>query len=324
LDGTSVIPERWWDVALRRILKRNLPAPGDWSKSFFEHQLVNSLSHDGAMPCYVPAATFATVVMHLVELTSTTGSPLPAAANTGNYGSALSGLDSFDAICSKINAIQDPRIKSVLLALLEEARADLTAGVSAVAKFRTRIESWFNNTMDRVTGWYIRRNKWFLLLLSLVISVVLNVDTVAICRTLSRDAALRAALVNTAARYVEQENAAKSNRVVAPGSSAGQEPDLQERVESVNYAVGRLNSLGVPLGWSYDRPQKGRVHIFRDDNLYDILEFQDAWRSITKFAGLLLTAFAGSLGAPFWFDLLNKVMQIRGAGKSPEEKAKAT
>jgi len=41
-----------------------------------------------------------------------------------------------------------------------------------------------------------------------------------------------------------------------------------------------------------------------------------------KLAGLALTAFAVSLGAPFWFDLLNRFMNIRAGGKSPEEKAK--
>lgn len=43
----------------------------------------------------------------------------------------------------------------------------------------------------------------------------------------------------------------------------------------------------------------------------------------TKVLGLLMTALAISLGAPFWFDLLNKVISIRAAGRSPEEKAKS-
>jgi hypothetical protein len=42
-----------------------------------------------------------------------------------------------------------------------------------------------------------------------------------------------------------------------------------------------------------------------------------------KVLGLLLTALAISLGAPFWFDLLNKVISIRAAGRSPEEKPKS-
>jgi hypothetical protein len=42
-----------------------------------------------------------------------------------------------------------------------------------------------------------------------------------------------------------------------------------------------------------------------------------------KLFGLLLTALAISLGAPFWFDLLNKAISIRAAGRSPEERPKS-
>lgn len=37
------------------------------------------------------------------------------------------------------------------------------------------------------------------------------------------------------------------------------------------------------------------------------------------FAGWLITALAISLGAPFWFDLLNKLVQLRSSGKKPDE-----
>jgi hypothetical protein len=38
--------------------------------------------------------------------------------------------------------------------------------------------------------------------------------------------------------------------------------------------------------------------------------------------GWLLTIVAASLGAPFWFDLLNKFINIRSTGKAPEEDPK--
>lgn len=41
-----------------------------------------------------------------------------------------------------------------------------------------------------------------------------------------------------------------------------------------------------------------------------------------KILGLLLTIIAISLGAPFWFDVLNKIVNLRSAGRSPEETAK--
>ena len=42
----------------------------------------------------------------------------------------------------------------------------------------------------------------------------------------------------------------------------------------------------------------------------------------TKILGWLLTAVSASLGAPFWFDLLNKFISVRAAGKAPEERPK--
>ncbi|MDW3645551.1 MAG: hypothetical protein R8P61_00640 [Bacteroidia bacterium] len=42
----------------------------------------------------------------------------------------------------------------------------------------------------------------------------------------------------------------------------------------------------------------------------------------TPFWGFVITALALCLGAPFWFDLLTKLVALRGAGKKPEEKEK--
>ena len=40
--------------------------------------------------------------------------------------------------------------------------------------------------------------------------------------------------------------------------------------------------------------------------------------------GWLITAFAISLGAPFWFDLLNKMMQVRNTVRIPISSGKST
>jgi len=36
-----------------------------------------------------------------------------------------------------------------------------------------------------------------------------------------------------------------------------------------------------------------------------------------KLVGWLLTAFAVRQGAPFWFDLLNRLVNVRGSGSKP-------
>jgi len=46
--------------------------------------------------------------------------------------------------------------------------------------------------------------------------------------------------------------------------------------------------------------------------------------SFRKMVGFLILVFAVSLGAPFWFDLLNKLVKNRNAGKKEEEGSAAT
>jgi hypothetical protein len=61
-------------------------------------------------------------------------------------------------------------------------------------------------------------------------------------------------------------------------------------------ALENLQQLGIPLGWQ-------------------VLPEKDEWQN--KIIGLLLTVFAVSLGAPFWFDLLSRVTKIRSTGSVP-------
>ncbi|MGH7126913.1 MAG: hypothetical protein ACREFI_21230, partial [Stellaceae bacterium] len=60
-----------------------------------------------------------------------------------------------------------------------------------------------------------------------------------------------------------------------------------------------------PLGWS---DSHGRLD-------YDWQQSISGW--IKKVLGLAVTAFALSLGAPFWFDMLSSFVRLRGSGDRP-------
>jgi len=68
-----------------------------------------------------------------------------------------------------------------------------------------------------------------------------------------------------------------------------------------------MDLLGQILGW--------HDNVFYDKNGYSWTK--QIW--LERLIGWLLTILAISLGAPFWFDILNKIINIRFAGKSPEE-----
>lgn len=148
-----------------------------------------------------------------------------------------------------------------------------------VRKLEAEIEAWFDGAMQRVSAWYKKKTHGVVLLLSLITAGATNADTLAIVNSLARDSALRDALVAQAEAYAEQ------------GQPAA---DLERNVEE-------LRSLGVPLGWTSQAAPAG----------------WGPW--LQKVFGLLLTAFALSLGAPFWFDMLKKTVNIRSVGRAPEE-----
>ena len=196
--------------------------------------------------------------------------------------------------------------RTALLALLDAAGDD-------VAKARENIENWYNSSMDHVSGMYKRRAHWTILLLGIGIAIALNADTVYIVRALSNDSTLRASLVAAAQEYAKQ-----------PPPAADSEPDdrLKENLKTIQ-------GLGLPIGWSKaegaDPARKTPGLPFRDMGFGD---WVTAWARLFywHWLGWLLTAAAISQGAPFWFDLLNKIIVIRSTvkphEKSPEEGSK--
>lgn len=191
------------------------------------------------------------------------------------------------------DALQRP-----LRLLLDEAHHDLD-------HFRAALEVWYNDAMDRVGGVYKRRVQYALFGFGLFFAISLNVDTIVLANRLSHDSALRAALVSNA------EAAAKLPPPTAPESRT-----LQEQSTALTGTIAQLDQLRLPIGWS--GPGDDLTPAFA--RLGFLGGLLDAVRR--HLLGWVLTAFAATLGAPFWFDLLNRFTNIRSSGKAPEERPK--
>jgi len=64
---------------------------------------------------------------------------------------------------------------------------------------------------------------------------------------------------------------------------------------------------------------------FHDNGKFDFrYVFYSIGNKPTKMLGFFITAIALSLGAPFWFDLLNKFVNIRGGGKVVDSSGSAS
>ena len=225
------------------------------TSTLYQHPLISALSKKGGKPSYIPSRTFVLAFLDVIA---------PVDANTPRTTEKLQ---------SAINDLPNP-LKNALTTLFIEADHD-------VERFKNQLETWFNNTMDRVSGWYKRRTQWIQLVFAIVLAVSLNIDSVHIGKMLfAVHSPLRESLVEQAKPFLASHN------------------------DTLEHVAAAINSVSLPIGWAEFR-WKGC-----DQTAADIL---------AGFPGWLITALAVSLGAPFWFDLLNKFINIRGAGKAPDE-----
>lgn len=126
-------------------------------------------------------------------------------------------------------------LRRPLQLLLDESDNDLD-------RFKTNIEIWFNDSMDRVGGIYKRTVQYALFFLGFAFAISLNVDTIVLANRLSHDSALRVALVSNA------EAAAKMPAAPAPGSGVGE--TLPQQQAALASTIAQLDQLRLPIGWA--------------------------------------------------------------------------
>ncbi len=238
---------------------------------FYEHPLIAGMRRQDkkdAHPAYISARTFATTVMDI----ATRHKP---------------GVIEFADLQAGIDALPDGDVKKALLSLIQNSNQNL-------AQAQKNIEAWYNDTMERVSGWYKRKTQLWTVIVATILVLCANADTVQITKTLWRDPTLRAQLVEQA-----------KNRTTPPGQTSvsveytDKNNPLSPTIKPVS--KDELSTLGNVVGWS------------RQSVRASVGEWAD------RILGWFLTIVAVSLGAPFWFDLLNKFMRVRNGGDAPEE-----
>lgn len=242
------------------------------ARQLYDHALVKNLGRSGKLPSYVPSRAFAMALFDLVA-------PVDGSTTTRTLQ---------DIRNSVANLSNEP-VKKALIALLDDAGNDLK-------KARENIERWYDDAMDRVSGWYKKQAQLLIFVWALILTVSVNADTILIANTLSHDATMRTALVAMAEATAKEP---------LPQDAKG----TRERAQQMS---AEIQKLGLPIGWvrGSDDPKASK-------DLKELPSDMGGWA--LKIIGLFLTTGAVSLGAPFWFDVLNKLVNIRSAGKQPEQ-----
>lgn len=200
-------------------------------QAFYRHPVVRGQNRDGQHFSYLPSRAFSAALIDLAT-------------------SHVEGAVVFRDLQAGIANLPAGPVRRVLLTLIQDTGGD-------VARAQANIENWFNDTMDRASGWYRRRAQGWNLALAALVTIATNADTLHLLQRFWNEPSLRA---------------------LRPGT---------------------LLDLGPVLGWSPESFHVGPL----------------GWA--TRVVGWSLTTVAVSLGAPFWFDVLNRTVNLRNSARPP-------
>ncbi len=209
-----------------------------------------------------------------------------------------------DKLSKKLEDIKDENLRQVLNQFLVDSNYDFNT-------FKARIEKWYNDVMDRAGGWYKRSTQKILVFIGITIAIVFNADALAIYQRLESDPESLQEVVTMAESFVERDSSIYTYYYEGDSVILNEHPILvandesserfQRALDQAKLMVNEeLESIRAPLGlgWSY-------------------FDYKNAEWTVwaMKVLGWIVTALAISLGAPFWFDLLRKLVNIRSSGK---------
>lgn len=256
------------------------------ANDLWNHPLIRSLNQRKIIrgsvgPSYISSKMFAATLLEIIQT---------------DYDFNASGTIDDIVESIKENKKLDPEIQRRIYSIALIAQRKASASENGIKSLEKEIRIWFDQSMERASGVYNRNVKGFTFLIGLVVTLALNADTFHILERLNKDAALRSSI----------------NQVTTKIVAENKEPTL----DKINSYLD--NNITMPLGWStreeFNRqvnsryPAKPQV----GDWVFGIIKLIFGW---------LLSAGAIAMGAPFWFDLLGKFINVRNAGHAPESKS---
>ncbi|HTI59345.1 hypothetical protein [Mucilaginibacter sp.] len=270
---------------------------------FYHHPIIKNYGENALYnkPAYLTSENFASILVETIKNLESANEIKPAdfkmiqdaIVKYSNLPAELQ--ENFPGWTQPAIAYIDCETFKILNFHLNEAAGDLDV-------FKARLEKWFDDSMARVSGWYKRNTQTWLFIIGFFLAMILNIDSIQITKYLSRNKEIAAKLADMGTAVAA--NTHYKDSVI----TAEIFKEVKAQKDSVNTLLG--------LGWKYksDHPT---------DEILTVLKgtFATSW---TNFFGIFISAIAISLGAPFWFDLLNKFVNIRASGKTVKSSGSTT
>ena len=254
--------------------------------ALYSHPLIASLSQQNwfdkirnntSRPSYIPSARFAQALLDTFKVSRDASGRI------------------------QITAPDNVPVSPELAQLLDSLSRPVSGIVNDAERLAVETGKWFDEAMERVTGWYRRKTQVILFFVGLLVVVWANANVIRYAEALLINPVARAAVVGAAESAVATPDPSSSP---APSSSPSAAALTREET------LAEPRKLDFALGWDPAAPASDSRHIPAS-----ISEIPQA--VLTNLLGWLLTAAALTMGAPFWFDALKNVVGLRSTGPKP-------
>lgn len=182
-----------------------------------------------------------------------------------------------------------------MAALAKRAQTKAKNTQEGVYILQQEIEQTFDKSMARASGVYKRNAKGVAILIGVIIAIIANADAFHIASRLSKDSSIRTAIVNNAGQLVQNNT---NNQI-------GNLEIIKRQTDQV------LAEIALPIGWTAINLEQQIGWNVKQKYHFSF------WKCLMMICGWLVSGLAIAMGAPFWFDLLGKVVNVRNAGKPP-------
>ena len=163
--------------------------------------------------------------------------------------------------------------------------------------FVDEIANTFTQIMERTSGVYKRNAKGVSFAFGFLAAALLNIDSFYVIEQLSKNPNLRQGINQVATEVFQTNESCFKDAQDDPTKVAKCTDKLQVSVKNLE----KINQP-LPLGWN----EKGWFNGEQIKEQNGLLQAIFGW---------LMTGVAVAMGAPFWFDILGKLINVRNTGK---------
>lgn len=325
------------EYAIREVLNDQFNK--DFAHLLYQHPQIDLLKQkQGSLPSYIDNAGFASALVDLIAAESTEtiyqnsedGKTLikteQLKGDAKRYLAQSRMIMAFDPDGSPRNVPLSDRFSAGISMLHHSDLKNLLLSFEANTPNRTdpdqhllalkgQIQNWYDQYMNRVTGWYKRDIRTNLFFASIIVTLVLNLNFITVSKTIYADSKLREPLVEMAMSMSNNEHAIDSIKSILIRDN----PSLKD----IN--IDALVGTELPIGWKEPIPcGPNNAPFSLSKAMCYAKHFITHELTLKNVMGWLLFTMGLTLGAPFWFDVMKKLVNVRNSGLVPPQPSSNT